>query len=232
VAVGRARVGRALRALPELRQGRYAGGERVGEEFVAHVLGVDGLLEGEPVAEGEDHHRDVVGGAWVDGRPGLDRAFDDHLLDGYLDAVVKEILRVRPVIFDVARVLKAPIEIRGWTLPAGVTVMPSTGLVHLDADRYEDPLQFKPERFLERQSSSYSWIPFGGGIRRCLGAAFAMFEMKVILRTVFSQIELRAPDARPERAVGRHITLIPSDGTRVMLERRVRPTATRTHADL
>jgi cytochrome P450 len=162
----------------------------------------------------------------------LDRAFDDHLLDGYLDAVVKEILRVRPVIFDVARVLKAPIEIRGWTLPAGVTVMPSTGLVHLDADRYEDPLQFKPERFLERQSSSYSWIPFGGGIRRCLGAAFAMFEMKVILRTVFSQIELRAPDARPERAVGRQITLIPSDGTRVMLERRVRPTATRAHADL
>jgi cytochrome P450 family 135 len=147
--------------------------------------------------------------------------------DEYLDAVVKEILRVRPVIFDVARVLKAPVEIRGWRLPAGVTVMPSIGLVHADNDLYEDALQFKPERFLGANTPPYSWIPFGGGIRRCLGATFATFEMKTVLRTVLSRAELSAADSRPEHAIWRHITLVPSHGTRVVLDRRSeRPTQT------
>jgi cytochrome P450 len=138
--------------------------------------------------------------------------------DEYLDAVVKEILRVRPVIFDVARVLKAPVTIRGWTLPAGATVVPSIGLVHLSGEYYQDASVFRPERFLDGEAPSYSWIPFGGGIRRCLGAPFATFEMKVVLRTLLSRVRLTAADLVPERPVTRHITLVPSRGTRVVLE--------------
>jgi cytochrome P450 len=144
--------------------------------------------------------------------------------DEYLDAVVKEILRVRPVIFDVARVLKAPVTIRGWTLPAGATVVPSIGLVHLSGEYYQDASVFRPERFLDGEAPSYSWIPFGGGIRRCLGAAFATFEMKVVLRTLLSRVRLTAADLVPERPVTRHITLVPSRGTRVVLEERLQPT--------
>jgi cytochrome P450 len=138
----------------------------------------------------------------------------------YLEAVIKEILRVRPVIFDVARVLKAPVTIRGWTLPAGVTVVPSIGLVQLSGEHHQDASVFRPERFLDGEAPSYSWIPFGGGIRRCLGAAFATFEMKVVMRTLLSRVRLAATDPAPERPATRHITLVPSRGTRVVLEDR------------
>jgi cytochrome P450 len=140
--------------------------------------------------------------------------------DAYLDAVVRETLRVRPVIFDVARRLTSPVVLGGHRLPAGVTILPSIGLVQRDGARWPDPLAFRPERFLEDDAPGYAWIPFGGGRRRCLGAAFAMFEMKVVLRAVLSRFDI-APDRwRDERVKARHITLIPGRGARVVLSAR------------
>jgi hypothetical protein len=139
--------------------------------------------------------------------------------DSYLDAVVQETLRVRPVIPAVLRKLQAPVELGGWQLPAGVTVMPAITLLHSDPTHFPEPERFLPERFLEGgQGSTYTWIPFGGGRRRCLGAAFASFEMRVALRTILGRVTLRADRARDERARNHHITLVPARGARVIRE--------------
>jgi hypothetical protein len=139
--------------------------------------------------------------------------------DAYLDAVVRETLRVRPVIPAVLRQLKAPVELGGWQLPAGVTVMPSITLMHYDPELFPEPKRFRPERFLsDGESSTYTWIPFGGGRRRCLGAAFASFEMRVALRTILERTTLRADRPRGERARNHHITLVPARGARVVRE--------------
>ncbi|HEY6779332.1 MAG TPA: cytochrome P450, partial [Thermoleophilaceae bacterium] len=103
--------------------------------------------------------------------------------DAYLDATIKEALRLRPVLPAVVRRLSRRTELAGWELPAGTTVMASARLVQLSPAVFPRPLQFRPERFLEGQGCTYSWIPFGGGTRRCLGAAFASFHMRVVLRT-------------------------------------------------
>jgi cytochrome P450 len=139
--------------------------------------------------------------------------------DAYLDAVVAETLRVRPVIPAVLRALQAPIELGGFHLPAGVTVMPAITLVHSDVRLYPEPERFMPERFLESgASSTYTWIPFGGGRRRCLGAAFASFEMRVALRTILARARLRADGTRDEPVRNHHITLVPARGARVVRE--------------
>jgi cytochrome P450 len=137
--------------------------------------------------------------------------------DAYLDAVVQETLRIRPVIPAVLRQLKAPVELGGWRIPAGVTLMPAITLMHADASEYPEPERFLPERFLDGgQGSTYTWIPFGGGRRRCLGAAFASLEMRVALRTILGRVELRADRARDERVRNHHITLVPARGARVI----------------
>ena len=105
----------------------------------------------------------------------------------YLDAVVTETLRLRPVISGVARQLKEPVEIGGWRLPAGVRVQPSIYLMHRRPDIYPDPEEFLPERFVGNPPGTYTWIPFGGGIRRCLGGAFAQFEMQTVLRELVTR---------------------------------------------
>jgi cytochrome P450 family 135 len=139
--------------------------------------------------------------------------------DAYIDAVVKETLRVRPVIPAVLRQLTQPVELGGWVLPAGVTVMPAIVLMHEDSQLFPEPKRFRPERFLEEeQGSTYTWIPFGGGRRRCLGVAFASFEMRVALRTILQRTTLRAEDPRDERVRSHHITLVPSRGARVVRE--------------
>jgi cytochrome P450 len=139
--------------------------------------------------------------------------------DGYLDAVVKETLRVRPVIPAVLRQLKAPVQLGGWWLPAGVTLIPAVTLMHEDPEIFPEPKRFRPERFLgEEQGSTYTWIPFGGGRRRCLGAAFASFEMRVALRTILERSTLRAADPRDEKVRNHHITLVPARGARVVRE--------------
>jgi cytochrome P450 len=139
--------------------------------------------------------------------------------DAYLDAVVTETLRVRPVIPVVLRQLQAPVELDGFSLPARVTVMPAITLMHSDPRLYPEPERFVPERFLEHgKGSTYTWIPFGGGRRRCLGAAFASFEMRVALRTILAHTTLRPDRAPGERVRNHHITLVPARGARVVRE--------------
>jgi cytochrome P450 len=117
--------------------------------------------------------------------------------DEYLDAVVKETLRVRPVVADVVRVVTRETEVGGYTLPKGSIVLPAVALVQRAREHYgDDSLEFRPERFLDGSPPPYTWIPFGGGVRRCIGAAFATLEMKVVLREVLARVEL-AP-ARPK----------------------------------
>jgi cytochrome P450 len=141
--------------------------------------------------------------------------------DDYLDATVKETLRIRPVVTDVGRVLTAPTEIAGYLLPAGTIVMPAIDVVHHRPDLFDEPEEFRPERFLEGEG--FSWIPFGGSVRRCVGAAFAQTEMRIVLREIVQRTELRAADPRPERPRIRNITIAPARGARVVLERRLVP---------
>jgi cytochrome P450 len=141
-----------------------------------------------------------------------------ELSDGgsdYLDAVVKETLRLRPVIDAVERTLTKPRTVAGWDLPAGVKVYPGIFLVHTREDLYPQPHEFRPERFLEEGAESYAWIPFGGGIRRCLGAALAQMEMAEVLRVIVPRVELRPVRRRPDPVVLKGITLAPRFGVKV-----------------
>lgn len=144
--------------------------------------------------------------------------------EAYLDAVINETLRVRPVIDAVWRKLTEPAMVEGRLLPAGAVVMPSIVLVQESPESFEDPSSFRPERFLEGSAPPYTFIPFGGGPRRCIGASFATMEMKAVISTVLNAVQLRAPTQRPERAKVHHITLVPSRGGQVMVESR-RPAA-------
>jgi cytochrome P450 len=141
-------------------------------------------------------------------------AGDDH---EYLDAVVKETLRVRPVVPFVGRRLKEPAELGGYELPAGTDVMPAILLTHTRPDVYHDPNEFRPERFLDGSPETFGWIPFGGGTRRCIGAAFAEFEMRVVLSTILRSATLRPGTDRPEKIVRRNVTLSPRGGTPAVL---------------
>jgi len=137
--------------------------------------------------------------------------------DAYLDAVVQESLRVRPVLPVVLRQLKVPVNLGGYELPAGITVMPAITLMHENPALFDEPSRFKPERFLDGgEGGTYAWIPFGGGRRRCLGAAFASFEMRVVLRTILRSTELRADVPADEPIRNHHITLVPARGARVV----------------
>jgi cytochrome P450 len=144
--------------------------------------------------------------------------------DAYLTAVVNETLRVRPVVPLVARMLTQELSVGGYTLPAGTRVTPSIYLTNRNPRAYEQPAEFMPERFLEKGPETFSWIPFGGGIRRCIGASFAQLEMKLMLRTMLSELEPRLPPRgvwrRGEWNRRRAITLVPAAGTRVVWERR------------
>ena len=140
--------------------------------------------------------------------------------DAYADAVVKETLRLRPVLPIVVRRLQEEMEIAGWRLPAGAAVAPCIYLMHRRREVYPEPERFRPERFLEQPAGTYTWIPFGGGVRRCLGASFALFEMKTVLSTLVTRLNLRAADPRPERITRRAITLTPARGAEVVVEPR------------
>jgi cytochrome P450 family 135 len=135
----------------------------------------------------------------------------------YLEAVVTETLRLRPVISLVARYLRAPVEIGGWQLPAGVTVAPSIYLVHRRPDIYPNPESFQPERFLNGSPGTYTWIPFGGGVRRCIGGAFAHFEMQVVLAELVKRRQLRPARPEAEPVFRRAITETPRHDAEVVL---------------
>lgn len=141
--------------------------------------------------------------------------------DSYLDAVVKETLRLRPVLPIVARRLTAPFRIGAYELPAGVTLTPCIHLIHRREDVYPEPRRFRPERFLEQPAGTYTWIPFGGGVRRCLGASFALFEMKVVLEQLVSRVRLAAVRPEDERVTRRAITLTPARGAEVLVRERL-----------
>ena len=136
----------------------------------------------------------------------------------YLDAVIKETLRVRPPVPVVVRQLLEPMRLGGYDLPAGTTVAPCIHLIHRNEKFYPQAKSFIPERFLERQPGTYTWIPFGGGTRRCLAASYAELEMKRVLRTVFSEVDLRPVETRSERMRKSAISFSPDRSGLVIAE--------------
>ena len=141
--------------------------------------------------------------------------------DAYLTATIQETLRRRPVLPNAApRLVKKPVEIGGWTYPPDVCVVANAYLVQHDPNVYEDPYAFRPERFLDEGPGTYTWIPFGGGRRRCLGASFAQLEMKIVLRAVLSRYELSRPGDGLELTRRRSITVSPREGARAVLRER------------
>jgi cytochrome P450 len=137
----------------------------------------------------------------------------------YLEAVIDETLRLRPVVPFTGRLLREPATLGGYDLPAGAVVLAALYLAHMREDVYPDARSFRPERFLDGGPETYSWVPFGGGTRRCLGAAFAEFEMKVALRTILRSVALRPASNAAEPIVRRNVTLAPEHGTPAVLVR-------------
>jgi cytochrome P450 len=144
--------------------------------------------------------------------------------DDYLGLVVKETLRTRPPLTSAVRELTRPTVVGGYLVPAGATLGVSMTLIHGRADLYPDPDAFRPERFEEGAPGPYVWFPFGGGVRRCVGAAFATQEMTVVIATIVRRCVL-TPVGGPERQGRRAITSVPARGARVVLERRLREPA-------
>jgi cytochrome P450 len=143
--------------------------------------------------------------------------------DAYVTATIQETLRIRPVLPNVApRLVVKPIEVGGWSYPAGCSLVLNGYLLHHDPDIYPDPFAFRPERFLDESPGTYTWIPFGGGRRRCLGASFAMLEMKIVLRQALSTLTVEPGGEHPEVARRRNITVRPSGGARAVLSERQR----------
>jgi cytochrome P450 len=173
---------------------------------------------------GAGHETTATGLAWAFERLLRNRDVLERLRhslaegDEYLDATIKEALRIRPVVADAARRLTQEVELAGYRIPAGAMVMLAITALHFREDIYPEPDMFRPERFLEGAPESYAWIPFGGGVRRCIGASFAQFEMRVIIRTILERAELRAADPAPERPRLRNITTAPAKGCQVVLE--------------
>jgi len=162
---------------------------------------------------------------------------DEDSDEQYLTATINEIMRRRPVLPNAEpRLVKQPIEIGGVSYPPGVILTANAHLLHHDPEIYPDPYAFRPERFLESQGGrapgTYTWIPFGGGRRRCLGASFALLEMKLVLRAVLQRCELHPAGERPEVARRRGITISPSRGAQVILRgvpARARPHSAAPH---
>ncbi len=146
--------------------------------------------------------------------------------DEYMQAVIHETLRARPVVPGVVRLLQEPLTVAGYELPAGTRVVPSIYLTNNNPRVYDDPKQFRPERFLNQAPDTFAWIPFGGGIRRCIGASFAMLEMKVMLRTMLRELHPVVPRKsvwrKGEWNRRRAITLVPAAGARVVWQPRDR----------
>jgi cytochrome P450 len=210
---------RARRAVPDLA-GRtdvlskllFAAPEQSDEELRDHLVTL--LLAG--------HETTASTLAWtlhdLSRRPELlarvQRAADENDED-YLEAVIKESMRLRPVINNIARRLNKPARVGGYDLPAGIVVFPSIALVQRRASVFPSPDEFRPERFLGSNPPPATWIPFGGGIRRCLGAALAMVEATAVLKAVMARVDV-APGGREEWGRMRNVTMIPARGARIV----------------
>jgi cytochrome P450 len=200
-----------------------------------------GELEGSPMSEQElrdelmtalvaGHETTASQLAWAldrlarepDVRARLTQEIDAGESDEYLSATITEILRLRPVLPNAEpRLTKREVEIGGYRYPPGVVLLASAYLIHHDPEIYPEPRAFRPERFLGTSPGTYTWIPFGGGRRRCLGASFAVQEMKVVMRAALGRYEMTAASDRPETTRRRSITFSPAGGTTVVLRRRV-----------
>jgi cytochrome P450 family 135 len=190
-------------------------GERLSDREVRDEL-VTLLLAG--------HETTAVGLAWTFDLLLHSPAIHKRASEGdeeYLDAVVKEALRLRPVIPGVGRVVRSePFRLGGYEIPPGVEINPSIRVIHRRSDLYPEPGAFRPERFLGAGApDTYTWIPFGGGTRRCLGASFALMEMRIVLRRVLERAALRPASPDLEETSFRGITLAPKNGVRVVLDR-------------
>jgi cytochrome P450 len=141
----------------------------------------------------------------------------------YLSAVCDETLRLYPVVGLVTRKLRSPLTVRGHPLPEGMGVMAAITLAHHNPTTFPEPERFRPERFLERKYSPFEYLPFGGGARRCLGAAFALYEMKVVLGTLLAAHRFSLAHDRPIKPVRRNVTLAPEDGVPLRYEGPVAP---------
>jgi cytochrome P450 len=221
-----------------LRRAELAGGAEMGDDVLSLLMEArhddgspmsDAELRDELVTVlGAGHETTATGLAWAMERllrtPRVLTRLRDSLADGdeYLDATVRETLRARPVIVDVARKLTEPNAIGSYELPAGTFVMAAIAALHYREDLFPRPNEFRPERFLEGKADTYAWIPFGGGVRRCIGAAFAEYEMRIVLRAILERAELSVPDPKPEKVKVRNITLAPGRGTLVSLDRPLR----------
>jgi cytochrome P450 len=139
----------------------------------------------------------------------------------YLDAAIRESLRVRTIMPFVVRLTKGVFTAGGREYPSGVVLCPCNHLVHRRADLYPEPEQFRPERFLERRYAAYEWFPFGGGNRMCLGMAFALYEMKVVLSTLLATVRLARPPGSRSAPVRRGLALAPDDGARMTVVERL-----------
>ena len=222
----------------EIRLRRVEPGHEERDDVLSLLLGARDE-DGEPMSDeelrdelvtvlGAGHETTATGLAWAVERlvrsPRALARLRESLAAGeedYLAATVKETLRSRPVIVDVARKLTAPATIGGYELPAGTFVLPAIGALHFREDSFSEPREFRPERFLDGKADNYAWIPFGGGVRRCIGAAFAEYEMRTILREFVERADLRAVDPAAEKVRVRNITLAPAHGARVELRRRL-----------
>jgi cytochrome P450 len=161
--------------------------------------------------------------SWVIHDLARDQVSQDRLAaegGAFTDAVVTESLRLHPPTGGVVRRLREPLRIAGYDLPKGVDVLPVTLLVHRRADVYPSPWLFDPTRFLDARPPAGAWLPFGGSVRRCIGAAFAQFEAKIVLEELIGALRFRPAVARAERTSRRAIVLVPSKGARVLAERR------------
>ena len=228
---------RALRAqidavlLAEIAERRATG---AGGEDILSLLMAARFEDGEAMSDGElcdqlvtllvaGHETTATALAWTlellvhhPGALAALRADLDGGSEGYLRAVIAEALRLRPVLPLAGRRLTAPLRVNGGELPPGTDVTPSIWLAHTRAESYPDPFAFRPERFLDGASPGYAWVPFGGGVRRCLGAAFAEMEMRVVLAAVLRRMELEAATPSPERVARRNVTFSPRHGTRLL----------------
>lgn len=196
------------------------------------------FADGEPISDGElrdqlitlllaGHETTATALAWTFDlllrNPLALAKLRDELADGgedYLRAAISESLRLRPVVPLAGRRLGAELRVGEHLLPAGTDVTPAFWLTHTRPDLYPAPQEFRPERFIDDPPETYAWVPFGGGVRRCLGAAFAEFEMRITLREVLSRCDLEGANSAPERIARRNITFSPRRGTPVILRAR------------
>jgi cytochrome P450 len=157
--------------------------------------------------------------AWAIHELARDQQSQERLLaesDAFMDAVIAETLRLHPPLTGVVRRLRKPLSISGYRLPAGTTVMLSQQLVQRRPDLYPDPWDFKPDRFLDRRPATSEWFPFGGSVRRCIGASFAQLQARIVLEELTKAFRLSPVKSRPERAAYYVVVLVPARGARVI----------------